>query len=417
MASSSNSLLLNRKQEPPTKNQESLNFHEEILSVQHQIQKEQHASSSPMMMIEEIPSEIWLDHIFTFLEGKILLNTCMFVSKQWKEYVKKTTCSLLNLSIRADTSTKRDLIFSNLYLEHVESLDLSFNGLSKRGIVHWAKFGHKFTELTGLNLKFNMLRDSAIIVLAQLECLKKLKHLNLASNKIDTEGFEAIVKSPYFSNITTLQLQENQIGLEDLSIQPSQVTLSQLTYLDLNQNCITTHGMQFLSTCPAFQNLTYLNLSKNSLNEHALKYLANGVFTKLETLDLNGCSILDSGIIQLASGNIHHLTCLNLARNGIGDSAVSALVSSTRVSHLQKLILSHNRITNVGSSSIASCPHLKKLKHLSLIRNSIDEKGQKALLDRFPDMIHLQLPQLSSKQSEFETFFNAMDKISNRYNY
>ncbi|KAG2391739.1 hypothetical protein C9374_013224, partial [Naegleria lovaniensis] len=109
-------------------------------------------SSRCFSLMEEIPSEIWLDHIFTFLEGRILLSTCVLVSKQWREYVKQTKCSLLNLSTRADTSSKRKLIFSKLQLEKIESLDLSFNGLTMTGIMHWAQFGQKFSELTSLNL-------------------------------------------------------------------------------------------------------------------------------------------------------------------------------------------------------------------------------------------------------------------------
>ena len=127
--------------------------------------------------------------------------------------------------------------------EYTTGLDLSLNGLQQRGILAISPAILPLTNLTDLNLSYNMLSrqdTSAIQQIAKIcSNLTKLKKLNLTGNHI--RAGVGIILQRLQSNLTHLALGGCGVGEDNLRIMCSLETLGHLKSLKLDGSGLTNY--------------------------------------------------------------------------------------------------------------------------------------------------------------------------------
>ena len=149
------------------------------------------------------------------------------------------------------------------------------------------------------------------------------------------------------------------------------VGLTNLRCLYLRCKAINSEGLAHLSR---MNFLTSLSLRVPELNQ--FEFLRN--FTRLTDLSLDGTSIADADLANLAG--LNRLRSLDLSDTQIRDGALRHLAG---LSNLQKLDLAGTRITNAGLDQLTG---LSRCKELNLRRTAVTPEGIVRLSARYPAM-------------------------------
>ncbi|XP_036418010.1 LOW QUALITY PROTEIN: NACHT, LRR and PYD domains-containing protein 12-like [Colossoma macropomum] len=256
------------------------------------------------------------------------------------------------------------------------------------------------SQLRELNLSYN---KAGLKLLSDLledpHC--KLERLQLSNCSITEEGCAALVSALKSnpSHLRELDLSLNKPGesemklLSDLLKDPH----FKLEKLLLFNCSVTEEGcaalVSALNSNPS--HLKELNLNLNKPGQSGVKLLSDLLQDpqcKLETLQLEQCSITEEGCAALASAlksNPSHLRELNLNYNKPGESGVKLLSDLLKDPHckLENLQLSNCSITGEGCAALVSAlkSNPSHLRELNLNYNEPGESGVNLLSDLLKD--------------------------------
>jgi Ran GTPase-activating protein (RanGAP) involved in mRNA processing and transport len=202
----------------------------------------------------------------------------------------------------------------------IRSLRLGNNMMGVEGVALLAKVLRKNSSLTKLDIAFNSIGNEGTVLLA--EALKKskcgLRHLDLSHNAIGDKGMEALasaIEAGVAYDLTKLALKYNNIG---------------------SAGC--RHLKAALENPQSCPSLRSLKLGNNRIGDPGAAAIAvglkDGLFKKLDTLDLSNNNITHSGSFKLAevvkaSADLVNLR-LNLCSNKLTVGTMRSIESSHR---------------------------------------------------------------------------------------
>ncbi|MBX3158703.1 MAG: TIGR02996 domain-containing protein [Deltaproteobacteria bacterium] len=103
---------------------------------------------------------------------------------------------------------------------------------------------------------------------------RRLRRLNLGSNRLGDDGVEALARSPFFAGLRSLDLGSNRLGARGAIALATCKHLADLEQLELERNAITDDGAAALAASPHLTRLTRLNISRDRLRAHGISALA-----------------------------------------------------------------------------------------------------------------------------------------------
>ena len=199
-------------------------------------------------------------------------------------------------------------------------------------------------------------------------------------------------------NIVQLDLQRNDFGPLDIKYL-TDFDLKNLRILDLSSNSIKPQGAFYLSQ-GKFSSLESLNLN---FNEIGLNHIANGFFSKLNSLYLFHDNISVEGIKHLVKAEfVNNLIILSLSENpNIGDSGVRIMKEHKGWNKLSILNLNYTGLTDIalGYLGEASMPKLKKL---NIQGNKFTDQGKASINALRMNHIHVSYRTEAERQKERE---------------
>ncbi|XP_065913984.1 protein NLRC5-like isoform X2 [Dysidea avara] len=273
-------------------------------------------------------------------------------------------------------------------------LDLSNNNLSEKIVNYLADVIKHNIHLRKLNLSYNNLRSSAIVV---LEALKGISHLN----KLDLSGNN-------MSESVAIELADvikaNKIKIEEIC---------------LASNRLHSSATIILQALKETSHLTHLDLDNNNMSEIVVNDLADVIKnnTCLEELYLGNNDLRSSVTIVLQSlKTVSDLTVLDLNNNNMSVAVAEDLSDVIKCNVcLEELYLSSN---NLQSSVVVVLQALREICSLRVLDLS-DNNLSKAVVNDFADMIGNNpcIEQLylgdNSLQSSAAVILQALKRVSN----
>lgn len=250
----------------------------------------------------------------------------------------------------------------------LKELFLGWNDLGNRGVGHVASGLAERPEgspiLEELNLACNDIRhEGALALVGALGTRRALvQALNLSHNHVGTGGAQVLAAWLREQNENSLNHQYH------------------LTTLCLGNNGIGNEGaLAFCTVLQTCRNLKVLHLNENSIDAVGASAISRGLSSEncgLETLDLRGNNIGDSGAESLGNALKHNtsLKTLCLSMNHIGGPGLQAIASGLKDNNsLGTLTLLRNPLTVEGFVALVEALHSrnKTLKWLYVVHNDL----------------------------------------------
>jgi uncharacterized protein (TIGR02996 family) len=281
----------------------------------------------------------------------------------------------------------------------------------------------RFSRLTALNLRDNLVRDKALEALISCPHLTGLRRLDLARTRLRLDDMYQLAAWPGLARLTHLCLFKNDLNAEKLAPLLGSRYLTNLVSLDLSYNHrLGQAGAALLAESPRLRTLTHLHLRGCDINAEGVAALVKGnglgnlrcldlgdnssvqaagaeilaaspLLGQLTSLDLRSCALHNDGLAALAaSPYLDRLRCLVLSWNDLGEKGMVALARA-QFSSLVKLELGSNRNIGAGISALRRSPCLGGLTSLSLSACGLGGEETKALTAslRLPLLTHLNL--------------------------
>jgi len=300
----------------------------------------------------------------------------------------------------------------------------------------------KMTGIIWLDLSHNQIGASGVKVIASaLDVLRKLEHLNLASNAISTDGMKLLVAS-FHPALVDLNLADNDIGPDGIGALAQRVkdnAVPNLTRVDLSKNRMTqalhaprlSEGIgkaKFLLSGVSKQLVAGgglgearkqllmagddstkrgLALFASACAAHLLqlkeivihKNIQVGVIRNAHpSLDLSGIDFQVQDITMVSEMLRYNksVTSVNFSRNDLNEGGYAISEWMQQATQLQSLDLSHVKLGDTGLAKIAvGLTPLIYLTNLTIPNNNIGENGIKFLSPALKALGSLQILDLS----------------------
>jgi len=296
----------------------------------------------------------------------------------------------------------------------------------------------------------NSITDDGVLSLVELfRENQTLKHLNIADNKILTNGAELLLNVPH---LLSLKLEANKIFTDGTRKIASAIKANNnLTYLDIADNGPWYEPEILISAIKANTKLSEINLDwipdvvqekfselvrdSSTLttihlcgNEYTSGPLGMRILSEalkanssLTSLNLYGNKIGNLGLGKLSEAiRVNRkLLSLNLEANEIGNEGIIHLADAlTHNSTLIRLNLSSNNISDEGALALSKMlVHNSSLKVLSLLVNEIEDSGISALKNslKINKRIVLSIDEKKSRiYKEFKTLIKDRTQITEK---
>uniref|UniRef100_I3JND2 Leucine rich repeat containing 34 n=1 Tax=Oreochromis niloticus TaxID=8128 RepID=I3JND2_ORENI len=244
--------------------------------------------------------------------------------------------------------------------------------------------------VTGLDLRYNSIKNEGVEHLAKLLQKSSLSCLDLMFNDIQANGAQVLASSLQGNGtLLSLRLSGNKIGrgggLELASMLQENCTLQELEVAD----CDLVDGLHSIIALVIMlkknKALCSVDISRPLLFSHQEEWAVHcskmlAVNSSLMELHLGRMGMTDTGIEQLTEGlgRNHSLRYLDLCSNRVTrDGAFHLAMMLKQNRALEILDLSSNQIGDGGAgylSKVITCPCCT-LKELSVCRNNIASEG------------------------------------------
>ena len=283
----------------------------------------------------------------------------------------------------------------------LQKISLQFNSLTEEISEYLADVIQNNTDLKDLDLGYNMLGPSTVVVLQALKRNCKLKILNLCSNNMTGRVAEHLANvSKNNSGLKQLCLSDNDLKssavvifkalkenteLEGLYLQNNNMTGKvaedlakliknnyNLKKLSLENNMLGPSLLFILQALKCNLKLEALNLSGNNFTGQVSEELANVIKNNsgLNELYLSNCNL--KSFVAVILEHISQLKCLHLNNNNILDIESTAIVQVIKNSSLIfDLCLGDNMLQSSLIDIATSCSSLTNLQVLELSHNII----------------------------------------------
>ena len=255
-------------------------------------------------------------------------------------------------------------------------------------------------------------KDVFMLLNSQFD-ISKITVLDLSNNSINYEGIKMLTyQEGLCYNLIELNLAENMLDYKAAKFL-TKAEFKSLDKLNISQNNIGPLGMDILSQKGQFPNLRELNVSENNLLKEGTKALANGeVFKNIISLFIEGNDINDYGLFLLANGKLINISELYLARNKIGDSAISYLY---KFKNLEILDLQNNMLTYKSINYLCG-KYFQNIKRLNLDNNKIGVEGTFIITSQEKNSLRslsLVRNDICTKGAELISFYSHLGLIYN----
>lgn len=197
-------------------------------------------------------------------------------------------------------------------LEHLQSLDLSGNGLVG-GSLSWLLRQRTLTQAEHLHLSRNRLDHQDAQALAQHGWSQPPQTLRLDSNPLRAMGARALASAPWLRHLQRLSLIQTGLGDDGARALIELKHLPGLTHLGLGCNDLQDHTAAALLERPWAGQLRGLHLAGNPLGASFARALVDARHLRLESLDLRHTQIdADAALALLQAPHLRHLPDLRL---------------------------------------------------------------------------------------------------------
>jgi Leucine Rich repeat len=244
--------------------------------------------------------------------------------------------------------------FTASYFTKLRSLELSLNGAGNAAAQIIAN-APVLANLRELHLHLSVWGEGIALYGVPAETLI-----------LDDDGAGLLAASPHLVNVEHLVLDTNRItnaGLHALARGRWKIR-----HLELAHNRLDGATLAACLDGPAFQQLEVLGLSGTLFDASGLRDLVRSpTLACLRELDLEKCHLGVDGTKALCSAfALPSLRRLRLERNSLCDAGAITLAECDRLANLTSFEAGHNRIGQKGAAAIASSPHFAKLERLTL---------------------------------------------------
>ncbi|CAF2110676.1 unnamed protein product, partial [Rotaria magnacalcarata] len=276
-----------------------------------------------------------------------------------------------------------------LYIKTIEELDLSYNCIGTKEIIHFANILRENTTLKALHLGANHSDKPEVRILVDgLECNTTIETLD------SDKAFRK--RRTYYAKVIESQTHRELIALEmgwapiaETTIDSFFSTIANhptLATLNMRQNLTSIDDLDhFGDILRNNMRLTTLCSEKNVIGNHGAENLASGLRDNmtLKTLILSSAQIGVAGAKSLADAiqNNTTLTTFVLKHDQIGVQGTEYLANMLKINKtLVDIDLTNNQISDDGAQLMADVLVQKEtLSKLNLCMNNIGVRGAKSI--------------------------------------
>ncbi len=283
-------------------------------------------------------------------------------------------------------------------------------------------------ELSGLDLRGQLIGDDGLDALSTSPHLTRLRHLNLSGhNDLSKRALGILTRSDTLCGLETLGLTAGPIhedisalfepgalprlrslsltnadqlsGLADVDAsklrrllwtgQNGVAFLQQLLHNDTLRSLgalamfgrLSDHAVQALAACPHLVALEELDLAlaRGIGPASAIAMAQSPTLAGLRRLGWHGVPIGDKGVTAIADAELPSLAELDLGNTSLTKAGVMALCRGRDRPALRRLHLARNRLGPEAMEVLAASPLLASVQQLTLYMNHIGDRGTKAL--------------------------------------
>ena len=254
-------------------------------------------------------------------------------------------------------------------------------------------------ELKTLDLSFTLITDAGM---EQLSTLKGVEHLNLQSAELLTDTAIAHIRG--WKKLRSLNLRGTDItdtsmeyvagltALESLDVSYTQVTnngmeflapLNRIEQLSIGGNKISGPGLHILKSLPRLKRLNLSGAQKRNSGTWATTIKEGdmetiGALTKLESLNLAGLRVTNSGLSRLKG--MTQLRELDLSKTQAGGDGLALLQQMPQLSSLKLW-----KAASIDDSAATHLAALRTLKLLDVAETKLTEAGVETIRKSLPE--------------------------------
>jgi uncharacterized protein (TIGR02996 family) len=244
--------------------------------------------------------------------------------------------------------------------------------------------------LERLDLYRNHLDDVGVAALTSAPWLAGLRELNLGNNRLRTGAVKGLAGSG-IANLTHLDLSSNGLGTEEFQALAPFLARQKLVSLNLGSTYPRAEGLRHLADCPGLDCLVELDLGMRIGEANGARVLAAAPWLGgLVRFNLFATRFGPDGLEPLlASGRLGLVTDLNLCLCELGDQGARLLADWPGLAGLLRLDLHSNEITDEGAAALAASPYLSPGLHLDLGNNRQGDASNARLRERLGARLNL----------------------------
>lgn len=359
-------------------------------------------------------------------------------------------CLSLDLSRTKLTRHAIQEISKCVYLNNLQVLNVGFNSFFNWGPEYIAK-SPIFSNLLSLDMHDNRIDRSGVQWMVGSKYLKKLRHLNLSKNPVNS-GIRRLFNWSVLPELETLNV--NQCGLSDTDLATTIAGCKNIVTLDIGSNFVGDETLKQIRSGEHLASLKNLSLRSVGLNTRNLvTVLQPHTMPQLEVLDLRQNELDVSSVIFFENACKNrdlselHLTYIGCSesdlnawfQNGLlkgqshldfsfcrfSETVLPSIVSSPSATQLTELNLQYNELSPRTIELLAESEMLTRLESLNLCGINIEEQGVRSIISsvRLPKLRELNLSRMGEVFANVDwliesTLVKNLDCIQlSRYNF
>ncbi len=297
-------------------------------------------------------------------------------------------------------------------LPHLETLDLSGNGLIGAADMNALSSAPWLPRLRSLNLDRNPLTNTVAELVTGHETPWALETLSMVSTTLMADDFKAMAQSPALSNLQTLKLGDAMLSDHSVWRLASSHWLKNLRHLTLSVRQGNIDGARPLMDALRGGKLQTLSLrgSHGALNDAAT--WAPKLDLPLKSLNVEGCGLQDDAFkALLGSAALAQIEDLRFKQGNesLTQQGIELLAQTQGAPSLRSLDLDglQTRDNDALLQTLGAAPRLRMLHTLNINRSPLTRRGIQAIVDAQWTLKRLEIKHASLTPSALEPLLQA----------